>query len=92
MMFRWIRLPVVSTTWAFFPAGIHPAIRQLCSLRRVDAIYEQDRFIITGFLLQLFVSFHERLLCLCTAFMWNANWFSVAEAIAVKPFCHTRTV
>lgn len=73
----------------FLPGG-HPAIRQFCSLRRVDTINEQERFIITSFLFQLFVSFHERLLRLYTAFMWNANGFSVAEAIAFQPSGHPR--
>lgn len=66
------------------------ATRQFCSLCRMNTIDEQDRFIIIGFLFQLFVSFHERLLRFGTAFMWNANGFSVAEAIAVQPFSHAR--
>lgn len=70
--------------------GRHPAVSQFCSLCRMNTIDEQERFIITSFLFQLFVSFHERLLCFGTAFMWNANGFSVAEAIAVQPFCHAR--
>ena len=73
-----------------FLSGGHPAIRQLCSLCWMNSIDEQDRFIITGFLFQLFVSFHKRLLRLCTAFMWNANGFSVAEAIAFQPSGHPR--
>lgn len=32
-----------------FLSGGHPAIRQLCSLRRVNTINEQDGFIIPGF-------------------------------------------
>lgn len=73
----------------FFPSR-HPAISQFRSLRRMHAINEQDGFIVSGFVFQFFVNFHEHLLCFRAVFMRYASRFSLTEAVAVQPVIHAR--